>query len=1791
MAALGHQAAPKLEGFGPSEEVERPILIVATNCESNFRKSLQFLNSERQDEYEIVMQKLEKRFLDWAAYLGVFAGENGSLDQRLKHYPQYRDLILLVLDMLNVNLLQTTIDPSEPSSDESSDDEVDRREVEFDGIQRSINELDRLAIHIRQSSSSSLDARVKSFASRKPAEVSSFETKAILAVNVLYPEASESLRKYLGKSMTQRHTKLLYWRSHEKKLRTDRRRDEKSRDESAQSRRESSPLPIKESLPQPSAIDRNPISPKTEPSRVSIGTSALSGTLASDLGSRFAIPIAEAKIPSLRRAGASTVLESTAKFPSPPQFEDGEVQKPCPLCQKIFPKVNYTDNVWWRCHVNEDLLPFVCISSSCLQSPTFASRSDWRAHTERDHDVFWRRGPSNPMSDDNRFLHSGSQEASKVGPPADICPLCCLPLDDRHKPTNVPLLSVSSASHTSNEMLVTSPPGLKNDFDHTKKGTKTVRFEILEPEEEQSGNRTSRSVTDLGTKSIAPTKDPVMNSTMNPMMNHIADHLQFLALLTLRLSTEKLARGDIHVFSSSQSFSSDEGLGKRSTLDDEIGSAEGDETLQIEEDSFLDEIYHGEAAPGLASPQNEWIDLGIENVDQKARLPDPFLRHFYQRQLLQRLWDQAYNDLKDEEPKLIYDYERILMAQLSQNNLESLITEESRCRQMLQLVQEGLDQMQKVASSKVGTDEGLQAVQALRGIVDKEVKAAPEAAVALVGVCYGLEIISDPMTKSHDNRKGIAYMLSRMEWYWNLVSLFLDENKVEQSSTGLEAQLEKHVVQLYKKLISYQMRTVCLYHGNRVTVMFRDTLRVDDWVGQLSEIQAAEYAVQRHMEQHNIEESQTKFRQLTNEAKALEMNLRDLHQTDVDSVDLEDNARAHIGNAVHIHQAEDRCLSDLRVTDPRHDKARIEATKGGLIEISYRWILEHSDFRQWCDDEESRLLWIKGDPGKGKTMLLCGIVNELTPQTRLKDKKANTLLSYFFCQAADERINSATAVLRGLIYLIVEQQPSLISHIQKQYKHKGKAIFEDVNAWSALSEIFLNILEDASLEQAYMIIDALDECVTGLPELLDFISKNSTLFPRVKWIVSSRNWPDIEERLNSVTQQMRLCLELTEKSISAAVDAYIEHKVNQLAKRNNYNAKTKNAVRHHLSSNSNGTFLWVALVCQNLEKISQRNILIKLSEFPPALDAVYERMMEQIHQQEDVNDTAFCCQILATVSLVYRPVTLAELGSLLESPDGGHADVESIHRAIGLSGSFLTVRNSQVCFIHPSAKDYLSHKAPSTAFLPSPANIHGDIFLRSIQAMSTTLRRNIYNVYYPGLSSNEIKVPDPDPLSAIRYSCVHWIDHLCDMHNSNSQSQYQVGDKKYQTVVLFLRKYSLYWLEALGLVGHIEDGIRSTTRLEHLLNEKMANETPKQAQGQGRSRPRLSDFFKRLSSAGQSDYQLLKLVQDLRRFMQQNSSLIANNPLQVYTSALVFSPSDSLIRKVYKTEEPEWLLNVKTIVESIEGPNLQILESQHKEVQLAVFSSDGGYLALGPEDHIVKIWDTRALNEQHTLAGHSGRVNSIVFSADIRYLASGSDDTTIIIWDTATGKMKQTLKGHSGRIISVAFSEDIRYLASASDDKIISIWDMATNQKQQTININAAIQTMSFDDTASYLHTNIGTIKLGLQHQTGAHLIIDQSLAPVSDVIQDQGQYQQIANNTQNATHFGYGLSTDKCWITWNGHNVLWLPPDYQPSTVAVWPNGSQVALPTDPPDTVMALCHGSGRVVLVRMSGSGPIP
>ncbi|KAJ3951811.1 hypothetical protein N0V92_011773 [Colletotrichum tropicale] len=484
-------------------------------------------------------------------------------------------------------------------------------------------------------------------------------------------------------------------------------------------------------------------------------------------------------------------------------------------------------------------------------------------------------------------------------------------------------------------------------------------------------------------------------------------------------------------------------------------------------------------------------------------------------------------------------------------------------------------------------------------------------------------------------------------------------------------------------------------------------------------------------------------------------------------------------------------LADLRVTDPRDDKRRIERTKGNLLKDSYIWILDHDDFNQWR--AEKQLLWIKGGPGKGKTMLLCGVINEL----RAMGYKSTF---FFFCQATDARLNNATSVLRGLLYLMIDENPNLFDLLHRKYgkTRAGKQLFEDVNSWEVLCEMLLLVLRHESLQDAILIIDALDECISGLDQLIGFIIDLTT---HVKIIVSSRLWLSIDRGLAAALEDTKvyLSLELNEDVVSAAVDKYIHHKVHQLARHKGYDDELKTTVQMHLTTHANNTFLWVALVYEQLanNNVAKRHTQQKLHEFPPGLDSLYERALNHIF---GLLDAEHCKQALAIMSIVSRPLNLTELSVLL---DEGQFVAEIVEEC----GSLLIVREGIVYFIHQSIKDFLLRNA--NKLMPAGIDhIHSLVLSKLLQVMSNTLKRNIYDIDTPGTPIEEICVPVPDPLSSLRYACVYWADHLVDG---------TVGQHQHELVRAFITQHFLHWLESLSIMRSISEAATSLSRVQRII--------------------------------------------------------------------------------------------------------------------------------------------------------------------------------------------------------------------------------------------------------------------------------------------------------------------------------------------------------------------------------------
>src|SRR2546423_809964 len=93
---------------------------------------------------------------------------------------------------------------------------------------------------------------------------------------------------------------------------------------------------------------------------------------------------------------------------------------------------------------------------------------------------------------------------------------------------------------------------------------------------------------------------------------------------------------------------------------------------------------------------------------------------------------------------------------------------------------------------------------------------------------------------------------------------------------------------------------------------------------------------------------------------------------------------------------------------------------------------------------------------------------------------------------------------------------------------------------------------------------------------------------------------------------------------------------------------------------------------------------------------------------------------------------------------------------------------------------------------------------------------------------------------------------------------------------------------------------------------------------------------------------------------------IENSPLQAYASALLFSPACSLIRCLFKEEEPK-LIAIKPAMRDEWSACLQTLEGHSDSVRLVAFSHDSARLASASDDNTVKMWDASSGKCLHTL--------------------------------------------------------------------------------------------------------------------------------------------------------------------------------------------------------------------------------
>ncbi|TQV89980.1 vegetative incompatibility protein HET-E-1 [Cordyceps javanica] len=405
------------------------------------------------------------------------------------------------------------------------------------------------------------------------------------------------------------------------------------------------------------------------------------------------------------------------------------------------------------------------------------------------------------------------------------------------------------------------------------------------------------------------------------------------------------------------------------------------------------------------------------------------------------------------------------------------------------------------------------------------------------------------------------------------------------------------------------------------------------------------------------------------------------------------------------------CLRDLFITDPLDDKQQLKRKKGDRVAGTCEWILGTEHMNAWLgstkhqdpENHATKVLWLHGNPGTGKSTLALFLTDVLSARFSTTDRKT---LAYFFCDSAFDTRRTATSIIRGLLLQLVQQHPPLLRHVLKKYNERGAMLFK---SFDALWAIFIKAADDEDTGRKYFIIDALDECEADSQTTLLYQLRDTFHSPdapsNVQILVTSRPYPEIRDYLGIFTCMDFACFPDAKRDI----DRCIKERVARLR----YTEKTKARVTEILKQKAEGTFLWVGIACNELKDIPSKDAISVLEDMPSGLHALYERLFSTALEKEREKNTIRL--ILCFVAVSQRPLSLLELSEACRLCQDEH-DIETrtqfMREYVESCRLMVVIQDGKVLLLHQSVKDYLIKAGDQACF--SELQVHADLAYRCL---------------------------------------------------------------------------------------------------------------------------------------------------------------------------------------------------------------------------------------------------------------------------------------------------------------------------------------------------------------------------------------------------------------------------------------------------------------------------------------------
>lgn len=673
------------------------------------------------------------------------------------------------------------------------------------------------------------------------------------------------------------------------------------------------------------------------------------------------------------------------------------------------------------------------------------------------------------------------------------------------------------------------------------------------------------------------------------------------------------------------------------------------------------------------------------------------------------------------------------------------------------------------------------------------------------------------------------------------------------------------------------------------------------------------------------------------------------------------------------------------------------------------WLFDAVEKWRQNTTHESRLFWIMGDPGIGKSAFAA----------QLTHTRSDIVIAAQFCEWDKPDHRDARRVVCSIAFQLATRLPDYrkllltLPEIKELDRKDASELFDYLLANPLRSII------NGGRERYLIIIDALDEAgESGRNPLVEMLARNAHHLPNwLGMVVTSRPEFDVKTPFQALNP---ISLDTKSELNKADIRDYLN---NMLATQLKIQPHAEVLVNQILEK-SEGVFLYVERFCDDVE---QKHIsLDHPDQFPQGLGGIFAQYFQR--QLPDLDK--FRKEIrpaLRAIIAAREPLPLEILQKLFNWKD------EELRDFIYTLGSLFPVskegESKTIKPYHKSLADWMGDETKAGVYFVSMIEGH---------RMLAQFGWNQYLNYETNKISLYVLYHLPYHLVAVK----RWNEIctlLCDI---------RFTDRKCQDG------------GALSLLYDFRLVIERLPESKIILKADIQNENPftwtiKLMEDARYFLP--TDRIERLRIFG-SFMEGIYTTKDGSLAITLNSrgaieqwDLKRQRCIQTFRSKDIEKPSCINITSDGKHFLIGGFNALIQVIHFETGSIIYTLKGHCDSIAALSMTEDGCRLVSASTDNTLIMWDIKKRQAIMKLIGHTGVVTSLSITPDSQYLVSGGWDRTIIVWNLKEGKAIRTLRGHSDQVKQVKLSFDGTRIVSLGQDGTIRLWDINSNTSLQTL--------------------------------------------------------------------------------------------------------------------------------------------